>query len=103
MNKLTKKIFDKNTVDVFDIKEMNWSDSDGRNKESAYTGKAIDRLAEYEDIGLTPEEIKTFFTDFGISVTIKNQKLKYQHEEDKKIIEKMAERIKKFEERYFDD
>ena len=61
------------------------------------------KLAEYEDIGMTPEEIKYFLKDFGMSLLMKNRELKNQYEEDKKIISKMAERIKKFEERYFDD
>lgn len=59
------------------------------------------KLAEYEDIGLTPDEIKYFLKDFGVTVTKRNKELKNQHEEDEKIISKMAERIKKFEEKCF--
>ena len=33
------------------------------------------KLAEYEDIGLTPEEIKSFLTDFGVTVVRKNIEL----------------------------
>ena len=33
------------------------------------------KLADYEDIGLTPEEIKSFLSDFGITVTMRNRKL----------------------------
>jgi hypothetical protein len=59
MERLTKKIFDDGTIglkNILDIEEINWSDADGKNKESTYCGKAIDRLAAYEDTGLTPEE-----------------------------------------------
>lgn len=63
----------------------------------------FEKLAEYEDIGLTPEEIKSFLRYFGITVTMINRELKEQHEEDKKIISKMAGRIKKFEDKYFED
>lgn len=33
------------------------------------------KLAEYEDIGLTPEEIKYFLKDFGITITMRNREL----------------------------
>ena len=85
MEKITKKILGNNAVDVFDVKKMNWSDKDGRNAESAYTGKAINRLAEYEDIGLTPEEIKYFLKDFGVRLVKENRELKKQYKEDKRI------------------
>ena len=35
----------------------------------------VDRLADYEDVGLTPEEIKYFLKDFGISLCMKNREL----------------------------
>ena len=76
------------------------------NRHSNYDGdrfKAIHKkLAEYEDIGMTPMEIKLFLKDFGISQAIEIRELKKQHEEDKEIIKKMAERINVFEERYFE-
>lgn len=59
MERLTYKQFGKNAVCIPTVDEMKWSDENGHNKESCYTGKAIDRLADYEDTGLTPEEIKT--------------------------------------------
>lgn len=43
---------------------------------TVFTGEAIDRLAAYEDIGLTPDEIKLFLVDFGISMAMENRKLK---------------------------
>lgn len=51
MKRLTKKIFDNDDyyVDVFKITETNWCDEDGNNKESAYTGEAINKLADYEN------------------------------------------------------
>lgn len=52
------------------------------NRHSNFDGdrfKAIHKkLAEYEDIGLTPLEIKNFLKDFGISLLIKNRELKEQ-------------------------
>lgn len=66
MNRLTKKIFDKNTVDIFDVKELNWTDEDGGNAEGAYTGKAIDRLAEYEDLGTVGEVKKAIQKQIAI-------------------------------------
>ena len=81
MSRLTKKYHDgvTNIVDTFSIKEINWCDSTMRNWESAYTGEPIDKLAEYEDIGLTPDEIKYFLKDFGISLLMENRELKKQH------------------------
>jgi hypothetical protein len=60
MERLTKKIFADGTIglkNILDIEEINWSDADGKNKESTYCGKAIDRLAAYEDTGLAPAEV----------------------------------------------
>ena len=49
MKRLTSKMFKKNTIkDMRNIEELNWEDEDG-NKESAFCGLAIDKLAEYED------------------------------------------------------
>ena len=61
------------------------------------------KLAEYEDIGLTPEEIKLLLKDFGIRIIKKNRELKKQYDEDKEIISKMAKRIKVFEENCFNN
>lgn len=61
------------------------------------------KLAEYEDIGMTADEIKYFLKDFGISQAIEIRELKRQQEEDKEIISKMAERIRRFEEKLFKD
>lgn len=58
---MTKKIFADGTIglkNILDIEEINWSDADGKNKESTYFGKAIDRLAAYEDTGLLPQEVE---------------------------------------------
>ncbi|HHT96346.1 MAG TPA: hypothetical protein GXZ90_00400 [Clostridiales bacterium] len=33
------------------------------------------KLAEYEDLRMTPNEIKSFLRDFGISLAIENRKL----------------------------
>lgn len=51
MERLTRKIFNNDDyyVNVFKITETNWCDEDGSNKESAYTGEAINKLATYED------------------------------------------------------
>lgn len=57
----------------------------------------FEKLAEYEDIGMTPDEIKLFLKDFGISQAIKIRELKRQQEEDEEIISKMAKRLKAFE------
>lgn len=53
------------------------------------------KLAEYESIGMTADEIKYFLRDFGISQAIEIRELKKQHKEDKEIIEKMVERLNK--------
>lgn len=37
--------------------------------------ECMKKLAEYEDIGLTPTEIKYFLKDFGITVTKRNREL----------------------------
>lgn len=105
MERLTKKFIDgtTNIVNIFDIKQKNWCEINGRYANSAYTGEAIDKLSEYEDIGLTPEEIKYFLKDFGISLLVENRLLKKQHKEDEEIISKMANRIKGFEAKYFND
>ena len=105
MERLTKKFIDgvTNIVNIFDIKQKNWCEIDGRYANSAYTGEAIDKLSEYEDIGLTPEEIKYFLKDFGISLLMENRELNKQYMEDKEIISKMANRIKTFEARYLGD
>lgn len=77
MSRLTKKHHDgiANIVDTFSIKEINCCDSTMTNWESAYTGEPIDKLSEYEDIGLTPDEIKHFLKDFGFTVAMRNRKL----------------------------
>ena len=62
---------------------------------------SLNKLARYEDIGLTPDEIKYFLKDFGISLLMENRVLKKQHEEDEEIINKMAKRLKSFEENTF--
>ena len=36
---------------------------------------ALNKLKEYEDIGLTADEIKLFLCDFGITVTMRNREL----------------------------
>lgn len=75
------------------------------NRHSNFDGerfKAIhQKLAEYEDIGLTPDEIKYFLGNFGISLSMENRVLKKQHKEDEEIISKMAKRLKAFEENTF--
>ena len=49
--------------------------------------EALEKLAEYEDIGLTPEEIKYFLKDFGISLLMENRALKKQRKESEEIHE----------------
>lgn len=61
------------------------------------------KLAEYEDLGMTADEIRYFMKDFGISQAIEIRELKKKQEEDKEIISKMAERIRKFEEKLLRD
>lgn len=61
----------------------------------------FEKLAEYEDIELTPDEIKLFLSDFGFKVIKRNQELKKELQENKEIISKMARRIKAFEENTF--
>jgi len=51
--------------------------------------KIYEKLSEYENMGLTPEEIKLFLSDFGITVTMKNRELKKQCQENEEIINKM--------------
>ena len=60
MDRLTTKIFTDGTIGLInssDIHEINWCDENGKNRESTYGGKAIKRLAAYEDTGLEPDEI----------------------------------------------
>lgn len=65
--------------------------------------EALGKLAEYEYIGLTPDEIKYFLKDFGISLLMENRVLKKRYKEGEEIISKMAERIKVFEAKCFED
>jgi len=58
VERLTEKRFDKNIVDAFDVEEVNWCDENGNNKESAKTGKAIDKLSGYEDTKLQPKQVE---------------------------------------------
>lgn len=44
------------------------------------------KLAEYEDIGMSPDEIKLFLKDFGISQAIEIRELKKRIKENKEII-----------------
>ncbi|HHX62312.1 MAG TPA: hypothetical protein GX707_16610 [Epulopiscium sp.] len=57
------------------------------NRHSSFDGnrfKAIhDKLTEYEDLRMTPNEIKSFLKDFGISLAIENRELKKQLKEYK--------------------
>lgn len=46
---------------------------------------SLNKLKEYEDIGLTPEEIKYFLKDFGVRLVKENRELKKQYKEDKRI------------------
>lgn len=55
MERLTKKIFADGIIglkNILDIEEINWSDADGKNKESTYCGKAIDRLTRERDAAI---------------------------------------------------
>ncbi|HZJ98787.1 MAG TPA: hypothetical protein VFC79_02205 [Tissierellaceae bacterium] len=44
-------------------------------KEFNYMTKALNKLADYEDLGVEPERLKEFMGNFGISVVMKNTKL----------------------------
>lgn len=63
--------------------------------------ECINKLAEYEDIGIEPEKLKEFLGNFGISVVMKNTKLMNKQQENEEIISKMAKRLKAFEENTF--
>lgn len=43
--------------------------------------KCMSKLNEYQDIGIEPEQIKSFLKDFGVSVVIRNTKLRKQSNE----------------------
>lgn len=71
--------------------EDKWITAEAFETDDVIRGKAIDRLAEYEDIGLTPEEIKFLLHDGGISIAMRsreaqkeNTQLKTELEQEQK-------------------
>lgn len=58
-------------------KSIDFVDSQGYANLSHKEGVRLlfEKLAEYEDIGLTPEGIKLFLSDFGVTVTKRNKEL----------------------------
>ncbi len=58
---------------------------------------SLNKLKEYEDIGIEPERLKEFLGNFGISIVMKNTKLMNELQENEEIISKMAKRLKSFE------
>jgi hypothetical protein len=103
MERLTYKQFDANAVDVLAVREINWSDENGGNKQSAYTGNAINLLSAYEDTGLTPEEVKDILSvmsenqddvdEDGISTGMINDLLelaKYRQAEEQGLLVKIS-------------
>lgn len=64
MERLSEGAIDLNDIEVFNNCSY-----------SCYVNiaESLNKLKEYEDIGLTPNEIKYFLKDFGITITKKNR------------------------------
>jgi len=49
--------------------------------------EGLNRLADYEDTGLMPEEIKSLISDAGINIAMRNRELKVENDRLKKALE----------------